>query len=528
DDFQGCAKAWGFLASPLAQKYLPQKAQQDFKAKLQHSSSKLAGSSGPILGSDFTQATYWLGTAVFVAPGMFFSPVLKTQRTISYPYWIYNKEISGEQFYRTTSFIYRRNAPYQAAEYLTWNEALYFCWRCNQILQKAAFMPEGYGVRPPTEEEWEYAALGGWEGKCAKDGPKIKNGANQAPGQGEPNALGLWNMEDNLSEIVLPYKEKPFKPAYAVAVIGGNYKEKSSITLRHLYIPDQMHMSGGGGLRPVIAPIEKDFWEKQWFRGVPIKSAEIKGNIYAGWSCCFATLGWKHALQLASDLGGSLIECTDFAEIKDIYSKLELLNSFPCPIGIQLENDAWKRVSDNTPVPLDLPRDEKKTGLWGTTSKLVPFVEDRGGPTMIIRWQDKEAFDRRETYFLEKATVARFQANGRNYAICRLGNMTSYMVRSFAEFAGCRPPVFKDSNEVNAVLENMPANFDNVALGTSRYYDKWEQPDGSSFPASNMVKEPKEANGAINTWTAKMLNIIVVQNKELTENHRAEYLLLQL
>ena len=201
------------------------------------------------------------------------------------------------------------------------------------------------------------------------------------------------------------------------------------------------------------------------------------------------------------------------------------------PLGLDcknLENDACKRVSDNMPVSLNLPRDNQKTGLCATTSKFVPISKNMSSPTMIIRWKDKEAFDRRKTCFMEKATVARIQANGRNYAVCRISDMTSYMLCSFAKFMDLSLPVFKNGDEVKAVMEKLPPSVDGVSWGTSRYYDKWEQPDGSVFPASNQILEPQGRFSSIGTWTPRIDYTVIVKDKKLMEFGKAKYLLVQL
>ncbi|MBQ7179363.1 MAG: protein kinase [Victivallales bacterium] len=526
DDFDNCARAWGFLASPLAQKYLPQKVQNELKARLKKSSAALSNSSGLELGSNlsFQQSIFF--DSVFVPPGLFLSPTLGKPCSISYPYWIFGKEISCSQFTEITHLEYRRNSHFQAAEFLSWNEALYYCWEANELLRRIAFVPEGYGVRPPTEEEWEYAALGGWNGKATKDGPKVKDATNKAPGQGTPNALGIWNMEDNVSELVLPYKEKSLNPYYALVARGGNYHEKTGITTRHIYIPDQVFMKGAGGLRPVIAPIEKDFWEKKWFRGVAIKSAEIDGGMYAGWSICHASITWQSAVQLATDLGGTLPEATDPAMLKPIFTKLKLIHGFPCPLGLHADNGVWRRVSDNEPVSMELRPLEQKKSVYATSSKVTLISESMASPTIIIYWKDKEAFAKRKETFLEKATVLRFQANGHSYAVCRIAGMTSYMVRSFATFMECQLPVFKDGNEVKAVMDHIPSDLNEVALGATRFYNKWEQPDGSVFPASNDVHQ--DSSNMPNYLSARIHNAIVVIKKELTESDTAKFMLVEL
>lgn len=523
DDFASCAQGWGFLASPLARKFLPIKAKEDFKALLQKKSAAFSGTPGLVLGSDFTMNNLSiLSNAVFLAPGMFKSPILNMSRTISYPYWIFAREISCAQFSELAHYASRHNQPFQAAEYLSWNEALYFCREANELLHRAAFVPEGYAMRPPTEEEWEYAALGGWLGKAPQEGPKIKGENNKAPGQGTPNALGIWNMADNISELALPYKEKPMRPNYAMALRGGNYNEKTGMTIRHAYIPDQVFMKGGGGLRPVIAPTENDFWEKQWFRGIPIKSAEVKGKFYAGWSTCHASIGWQNAVQLAADLGGTLPECTDFTTLKAVYTKLELANSFPCPIGIRSENGIWRRMSDNATISIDIRPNEQQNCLSATSSKLNLIAASMPSPILIICLRSKDDFARRGKTFLEKASVARFQANGRSYAICRTASMPSYMIRPFAAFIECKLPVFKNRDEVKAVMDKIPADLNEVALGATRFYSKWEQPDGSAFPT-----QPKDS-GSQNNLSAQIHNIIVVANNELTESPTAKFMLVEL
>ena len=526
DTFLECGQCWGYLSSPLGRRFLPEERHREFQERLEKQSDILAKGSSLRLGEDFSeQFKPWFSTFVFVAPGSFLSPLLEKPRRLDYPFWIFDKEVSSTIF-ETFTYIKCRNVLLaQAADYLCWNEALLYCWKLNKNLQLQGLAPEGYGVRPPTEEEWEFAALGGWRGVLPENRPLTPEAGNQPPGSGPANPLKIHDMDDNVSEMVIPYAENLMKPRYALVSRGGGYKDSSAgILKRSLYIPDQCVTGSYGGLRPVIAPLAPDFWEKSWFRGVKIHTVEIDGVVYAGWSTCFARLHWNEAAQLAADLGARLPSDKDRRLLPRLYDDLDLVPGFPFPVDIVEKNGQWIDSLDNRPLSPQpkAQHTQEQDAMCSTHNTLQPINRKvTACPSILLCWSSRALFDARKESFLRNATAS-LQVDGHNYAVCRLP-VPSYMVSSVAEFLNLRLPVFRSSAEISRLLEHIPAEYQYVALGISLYYDQWLQQDGTPFPLESVPVEEHR-----NPTFSPIGDTIAVANGRLFRSHTVNYVLVQL
>ncbi|MBQ6473071.1 MAG: protein kinase [Victivallales bacterium] len=485
-DFSACASGWGYLSSPLGNYFLPATARENLREQLVRDAARLAGSNGVELGSAVVFSSQSSFRFTFVAPGSFVSPTTKNVRRIPYPYWICESELSAEQFQLISWLTARRVSPRQAAEYLCWNEVLSFCRNMTKYARGRSVLPQGYAFRPPTEEEWEFAAFGGWEGRPppARDLPSDQE--NRPPGDTPHSVLGLQlqGMDDNLSELVEPYPELPPEQPCSVVARGASYRDKrSSVVARHAYLRSQCYVNGSGGFRPVLAPTAEDYFTKSWYRGPDIREVTIQSAVYAGWSICHARTNWSRSSTLAADVGAALPETVNRAELGNWMRQASLIPSFPCPLGIQRVDGAWRRLSDKASVSIPVKsQGENLDCLGASASAFCPVGKNTGLPSTLLRWENQAAFESRLDAWLRNGTLATIELDGRRLLVLRAG-LASDVARPFARFMGARQPVLATSEQVRRAAELLPHDL-RIALGPVYFYGDWEQSDGSvsEFP----------------------------------------------
>ena len=391
-----------------------------------------------------------------------------------------------------------RNGDKGAVECLSWNDALLFCRNLTEDMLKIRPLPKGYAFRLPTEAEWECAAVGGWRNRLPPVHPIPEGGVKRtSEEEGATAHNGFFDLDDNLSELLEPYPDEPllFPKAGVLRGASSRHQRESSITLRITYVKDQCAMMGVSGLRPVLAPTEDDYYEKAWYRGPNVTLCRRDGAVYMGFTTVDASVSWRGAKQLAADLGATLPDAPE--DLAALYKELHLPHDFPCFLDVKAEDGVWRRLRDGTALSKEglPPVTQERPCLAATTEAFFAIAEERGLPVLILRWEDEAAYQRRLECFLQRAKVAEVTLEGRRFAVCHCDHFIGYAVRPFVAALGARQPVLPNREALQGLLTQLPTE-EHCALGPIRFYQGWEQADGSilfdikDFPLAEVYRNP--------------------------------------
>ena len=487
-------RQFGYLASPLGQWYLPQEERKALQKEAEDDAKALFPNERIIAGKTLSFQDGVPLKFQYVPPGRFMSPVTHTVQEIEAPYWIMETEVSAWQFKRYVDWPADKNDLSELPMTgLTLNDMLVFCQHATMNMKARMDLPPGYALRLPTEAEWEYAALGGATGSL----PPARNLTKEervivAVGTGEPNALGLYQMDSNVPEMALPYPETNVDVEYA-AWRGGNFKvKKASIAERLLERRDQV-TERHCGLRVVLAPTPDDYFVRNFYYGSTLRHAQLHGKAYAGFANCTATLPYKMAMDVAKALGGRFPEPRTMEEAGDIINALHLDKRYPMTTGIAFVDDAWRRLSDHAVVTLPklkTPAPDSPRRNLGLTGKIVHTTSPRGSlPNVVMEWENEEAYQRRPQLPCDQV----IEVGRRRYGLLKTSCSGSALA-AFLELTRHKSPVFKEQAELEALLKEL-SRFDyTIALGYVRRYDEWVGRDGASQPwISKDVEEYRSA-----------------------------------
>jgi formylglycine-generating enzyme required for sulfatase activity len=135
------------------------------------------------------------------------------------------------------------DSPEQPVENISWDDALYFTERLNDLEKAKGNLPKGWAFTLPTEAEWEYACRAGSSSAYSFGDSLELNQSNfrltpdtenkpKPVGQYEPNAFGFYDMHGNVSEWCSDWYFRDFNGSYLdptgptyIKSVNGDYRD---------------------------------------------------------------------------------------------------------------------------------------------------------------------------------------------------------------------------------------------------------------------------------------------------------------
>lgn len=525
---QGNARILAYLSSPLGKGHLPTQLFSETKRQAEDEAqilAKKAGTPKVVNGRDFTFSQGVDLSLRFVPPGRFRSPLTGQIEEIERPFWMLESEVTFRIMDQFTSTLGKRHALLEEpASQIAWNDFLSLCHDLTQYIRKQIDFPEGYLFRPPTEAEWEYAAMGGPAYQVPPSDPQEEKSPHSPELPGSENALHLKDMDCNLAELVLPYPGHLRKGAWTVAR-GACFKDKKrSVSTRKEVRLDQQTRKDIG-FRLVLAPADKHFYEKAWHFPKSFASASVNGKYYVGMESCHAVLHWEVAEALARALGGRLPEPQSKEELSAIYNALHADRRFPAFLGIIFRDGKWRHCSNGREAPMAAtlpppPAGSRKKHLGATPNNtLLTIAPDFTMPEWIVEFPSEKAFSHRTRLPLEQT----FTIDGRRFGLLKC-SATAQMHSAIVELAGYRTPVMGDRQMLEKVLAQLKPVKGAVSLCCHRFYNEWHWSDSTRLPVESLL----EWNGTHAPLASYGYSVAVSVEGHLRASELSDYILVEL
>ncbi len=441
---------------------------------------------GPVSGTDWAFFETPDLTFNFVPPGGFEMGKTKKFTRIPYHFWIARAEVLN-----LTCSTYAgpppslNHDPLAPVERIVWNDMLALSRTLTENAQSAGLLPKGYIIRPPLEKEWEYAATGAWRATPEKQptpqelevcGWFSTNSGQQSSRvqQKEPDALGLFDMLGNVSEITIP--EQHFFPNLMVER-GGSFRNPPNDHLwRCEWLCNQTLY--WCGFRLVVAPGSPEFFDRFWFSGDAqrLRAGENEFELFGGNLGC---VDGETAEKICKLLGGHPATLSDPRVRRQIIEQQPLAACYPVLVGGRRGKDGVWRWFDNTPIAgLDWigTNDSPERSFLCWENRRFSAVGKRKLPLFLCEWNPAELAHRGSRRLWEEPSeleLKRFRCAGREFRLLAVPGRW-YTLRRICELLGGRPAVL-DTPELKQQLLAELARFPGrrIALGGFRKYDRW-------------------------------------------------------
>lgn len=479
--FLANARIFGYLDSPLGKWHLPAKDNAELAKQTGEEAVKIAEAGAfnlVVNGRDFNFQRSSKINMKFLPPGSFHSPVTGKTETIDYPFWMMTSELTYRQAIFISKAVKKRDGHLDMpVTLIAWNDLLTICYDMTSHLNYEIGLPPGYAIRPATEAEWEYAAMGGMTGKPPAPAPNQNKQAVSAEDDTPANKFGLRNLDRNLTETVIPYPGRVKYPGWTIAR-GADFRQQETNVDYRLDMRYDQTILDYIGHRLVLAPVDKNFYTDAWYQPVKVRTAEIHNRAYAGFDASFTSTTYKECREIVESLGGRLPEPESATQLLELYRALQLDVRFPAPLGIVWKDGAWRHLSDGRPSKLAAghpapPADSKRINLCMNPGPNKPVfitvTSEAALPTILIEYPDRETMEKRPRPQL----TATFQVNGRKFGLLKT-HMSCYIQPVFVEFAGYRLPDPIDGDTRDKLLQLLKTLNSPVSIGAFRNYRQFQ------------------------------------------------------
>ena len=479
-DFSISGAAHSFLATPLS--FYLETAEYRKRLK-KYDRSFLSSWSGPRCGQDWDNFQYSNFPMAFVPAGAVKMAHNGKIKTIPYHFWMCKNEATHEHFTRITRIAPQKSPhPNTPVERVSWNDVLLYCRQMTEIMQSHGVLPPGYIVRPPTEEEWEFASVNGWLGKdeipLEERAVFRKNSGNRSwpPGSKKASKLGLFDIFGNVYEQVLPSGKPPMQ--HSVIIRGGSYRSDLKSCSRRIPYLAYQAIPFDIGFRTVIAPGDMDFFERHFFHGGPVQTRR-KGKVYELIGANIGSFDWDIADKMAKLLGGRLAEIEDQETLSHIIRELPLAaSSWGCFLGGVKIDGKWQWRSSGKIIDYGKwqpPRHSNAKYLTLRSKKWQGVKNFRTG-IFLCEWDEKNYASRNAQLAGGKKlplALARFSVGDREFMLIK-SSILFYSAARVCELLGGRLAVLDSEDMRREVIKKLHKFRQNpVLLGGYAKWDKW-------------------------------------------------------
>ncbi|GEM_PF-3568690 len=477
--FQNMAEFYGFLDSPLAG-FLPTEKRDGMRKEVDERSAELTpDQQSPRLGRSLHQMG-WTGleNLNFVPPQAFYSSTKGGVQKIDYPFWVMDRKITNIFYRHKTKDSRNERVPdNDSVTNLNWNDMLNFCSIHGNSLNEYGSLPPGYGMRPPTEAEWELISTGGW-----------------SPNENPFNLTAILGIP---GEVVLPYPEtlEEERQKDILVIRGIDDGNRPSLTAHRIMYKDTWFVDYSS-FRPVIAPMDGDFYQKQWQKNTVWRDAVVEGRHYCGHVTCIARHSYENTQNLAKLLGARLAEPSSLENLRAITEALKMIEYYPFFLGATYREGAWKWLSTNE--KLDWPKlptflDEGTTlrALAGRGHGNFNSVGGESGlPAIVLEWPTEEDYNHRIDCWneLDKTPLlTSITLHGKKYALLHL-RCSGLETIGLAKLLGTELAMLKDETALQELKEQFQETQEVIQLGGRRgYLWKMAWDDGSTTALPDVI-----------------------------------------